>query len=244
MTALVVGGSAGLGRALAGRLAAAGHDLVLVSSDERDLAAMTSDLKLRHGVRVSSVAADLGGDCGYLEELEDRAAALGGLDHLLFPAGAVADQDDPGLDPAGASRLLAINFLAVAAIVARFLPELKRWPRAAIVGFGTVAAARGRSRNLVYAASKRALQTYFEGLRHACAQTPVTVQFYVLGYLDTNLAFGRPTPLPRADPGRLSARILRDLRRDVGVVYYPAAWRVLCGVLRCLPWFLYSRLRF
>ena len=62
MIAIVVGASAGLGRALAGELAATGHDLVVVSSDARDLAALASDLRIRHGVRVVGVPLDLGAE--------------------------------------------------------------------------------------------------------------------------------------------------------------------------------------
>ena len=61
MIAIVVGASAGLGRALAEELAATGHDLVVVSSDARDLEALASDLRIRHGVRVVTVPFDLGG---------------------------------------------------------------------------------------------------------------------------------------------------------------------------------------
>ena len=61
--AIVVGASAGLGRALAGELAAAGHDLVVVSSDARDLEALASDLRIRHGVRVVTAPSDLPPPC-------------------------------------------------------------------------------------------------------------------------------------------------------------------------------------
>ncbi len=244
MTYVVVGASAGLGRALAARFAAAGHHLVLVASDERDLAAVASDLMVRYSVRVATVAADVAADDAYLERVAAAAAALGGPDGLLFPVGAGAPGDDGSLDAGGAARLVRVNFLAIAAAVARFLPVLRRRPRAVIVGFGSVAAARGRGANVVYAASKRALESLFESLRHACAGTTVTVQFYVLGYLDTNLAFGVRTPLPKADPARLSERVLRGLARDVGVVYYPAFWRPVCALLRRVPWVVFRRLRF
>ena len=129
------------------------------------------------------------------------AAELGGADALLLPIGWTADKDEVVADPSVAERLLRTNLVAVIALVTELLGELSRRPRAAVVGFGSVASVRGRGSNVVYAASKRALQTYFEGLRHACAGTSVRVSFYVLGYLDTSLAFGRRTPLPRADPG-------------------------------------------
>ncbi len=70
------------------------------------------------------------------------------------------------------------------------------------------------------------------------------VSFYVLGFLDTSLAFGRRTPLPRADPARLAARVVRDLGRREGVVYHPArvAYRVAV-ILPLVPFFLYKRLK-
>lgn len=243
MTAVVVGASAGLGRALAEALAAAGHDLVLVSSDERDLEAAVSDLRIRHRVKVVGVPLDLGGELARLERLSQAVRDLGGADALLLPIGWTAASDDTTTSADVAARLVRTNLLSVVAVVGELLPELRQQPRASIVGFGSVAALRGRGANMVYAASKRALQTWFEGLRHACAGTSVRVSFYVLGFLDTSLAFGRRTPLPRADPARLAARVVRDLGRSDGVVYHPRAWRIVSLILPLVPFFLYKRLK-
>ena len=243
MIAVVVGASAGLGRALAVELAAGGHDLVLVSSDPRDLEALASDLRIRHGVRVTAVPCDLGGERSGVERLGEAVAELGSPDALLLPIGWTAASDDTTLDEGRAERLVRTNFLSVAAVVGRFLPELQRRPRASVVGFGSVAGARGRGSNVFYAASKRALETYFESLRHACAGTPVRVSFYVLGYLETNLAFGRRTLLPRADPARLAARVVRGLGRREGVLYHPRAWRLVAAALPLVPFSVYRRLK-
>ncbi len=243
MTAAVVGASAGLGRALAERLAAAGHDLVVVSSDARDLEALASDLRIRHGVRVVAVPLDLGHEAGDAAPLERAVAELGGLDALLLPVGWTASRDEVVVEPGVPERLLRTNFLSVVTLVADLLPALRARPQASIVGFGSVAATRGRGTNVVYAASKRALQTYFEGLRHACAGSSVSVAFYVLGYLDTSLAFGRRTLLPRADPARLAARVVRGLGRREGVMYHPAAWRLVCAALPLVPFSVYKRLK-
>ena len=242
MTSVVVGASAGLGRALAEALAAAGHDLVVVSSDVRDLEALASDLRIRYGVRVVVVPLDLGAELSGLGRLREAASELGGPDALLLPIGWTAAVDDATLGTDVAERLVRTNFLSVTAVVAALLPELRKKPRASVVGFGSVAATRGRGTNLFYAASKRALQTWFEGLRHACAGTPVAVCFYVLGYLDTNLAFGRHTMFPRADPSRLAARVVHDMGRG-GILYYPPAWRLACAVLPLVPFFVFKRLK-
>jgi short-subunit dehydrogenase len=113
-----------------------------------------------------------------------------------------------------------------------------------IVGFGSIAAVRGRTRNAAYSAAKRALASYFESVRHALRDTPVHVQFYVLGYLDTNLAFAQDTKLPRASPAKCAEHVFRRRHADAGVTYYPHYWRPICAVLRLLPWSVFRKLSF
>jgi len=82
---------------------------------------------------------------------------------------------------------------------------------------------------------KRALDSYFESLRHALSGSNVIAQYYVLGYLDTNLAFAENTPLPRASPRRLAEVVFDRRQRDFGRTFYPRFWYPLCLLLRLLP---------
>lgn len=244
LTYLVVGGSSGLGRSLAERLAVAGHSLVLVSSDLRDTRALAADLALRFGVSVAPVALDLAAPELSLSSLDEALAALPPLAGLLLPAGMNRADDMPGQASDAFGALTNANHTNICRIVDHYLPRLQRAPNGLIVGFGSIAATRGRKRNVAYSAAKRALQSYFESLRHSLAGSGVLVQFYVLGYLDTNLAFGQATPLPKASPRKLAELIYRRRRNDFGVLYYPRYWRPACAMLRALPWPLFRRLSF
>ncbi|MBK7590781.1 MAG: SDR family oxidoreductase [Betaproteobacteria bacterium] len=243
-TVMVIGGSSGLGRALAERLARAGHSLVLVSSDLRDTQALAADLALRWGVQAVPMALDLAQSPLPLAALDAALAAMPPLTGLLLAAGMNREGDEPGQAPASFAALTCANYTSLCHLVDHFLPRLRREPRSWIVGFGSVAATRGRTRNAAYSAAKRALQSYFESLRHFLAGSGVKVQFYVLGYLDTNLAFGQRTLLPRASPQRLADAVYRRKDSDFGVSYYPRFWYPVCVLLRQLPWTVFRRLSF
>jgi len=172
--------AAGVGRALAACFASAGHDLILVSADERDLRAMTADLMIRYRVRARPVAADVSdADC-YLERIASAANEMGGMDGLLLPIGAVAATDDCTFDIDRVAWVTRVNYESIVRAATRFLPDLMTRPQATLVAFGSVAAVRGRRRNVAYSAAKRALQSFFESLRHACVGSSITVQFCML----------------------------------------------------------------
>jgi len=244
VTAVIVGASAGLGRALAVELASRGRPLLLVASDARDLAALAGDLSLRFGVQVATLAHDGADAAGLALALRTAVAALPPVDALLLPIGVVDDDDTPLLPLDRVRRLLDVNLLAVVAAVSELLPGLLARGGGVVVGFGSVAAARGRSRNAVYAAAKRALGSYFESLRHFAAPAGVCVTYYVLGYLDTRLAFGRRLLLPKAAPSTVARRICRRLGADGGVHYLPRFWYPLVLVLEALPHAVFRRLDF
>lgn len=242
MTCVVVGASSGLGRALTEELARTGHPLVLVSSDARDLSPLASDLTVRFGVAVRIVAADAAEHAGLAAAL-DRAVPLGQpITALLFPVGAIEQGDDGRLEPERTERLVRINLLSVTSVVGRLLPRLISQGCGTIVGFGSIAALRGRSSNVIYAAAKRSLESYFESVRHLGEPCGLTVAFYVLGYLDTQLSYGRRLLLPKADVRRVARRVCRALGRERGRRYLPWFWYPAGVLLKALPWAVFRRL--
>jgi short-subunit dehydrogenase len=243
MTTLIFGASAGIGRALARELAAAGHRLVLVARSARDLEAEAAHLRTAFDAAVDWLPIDASRPHEVVKALEAAAEGLN-IQNLLFPVGMAAADDDGLLAVEKVVPIINANLTSVIAVVGIFLPQMIRANGGNVVGFGSVAAVRGRGANVVYAAAKRGLESYFESIRHQTAMSGVHVQFYRLGYVHTQLSYGRKMLFPVANPEAVAKRVVRNLDRDIGLVYFPRFWAAIAFVLRALPWVVFRRLQF
>jgi len=79
-TALITGGSRGLGRTVAGFLAAQGYGLIITARGDEELAAAERELR-RHGGRVTALAGDVA-DPAHRRRLAEAARSVGGMGRL------------------------------------------------------------------------------------------------------------------------------------------------------------------
>ena len=242
MKCLIVGASAGLGRCLGEALAAGGHDLFLLASDERDLAPLAASLSLRFGVSAGFTAMDL----RKVDADALRQATVAFFHEppgaVLFVAGAGRADDTGHLEPAALDDLIDLNFRSGVAIVNAFLPDMLDGKTRLCVGIGSVAAVRGRGANMVYGAAKRGLEFYFEALRHRLQAAGCRVQFYRVGFMRTAMFGDRKTLIPAVEPETVARQIAGNLERDVGCVYAPPWWMAIALILRLIPWCIFRRL--
>jgi len=240
MKAVIIGATAGVGRALATQLASQRAELVLIARDARDLDAMAADFGLRFEATIHVLAADVANpDAEKLQRFVRES--LNKIDALFVIAG-MTDPADRGTLPDQAMKLVAsANFIGPARAVNALLPLCG--PRSHIVLAGSVASIRPRGGNTVYGAAKTALEHYGMAIRHAFTDGLGSVCCYRFGYIRTAMTFGQKLPLPAATPEQVADVIIRRLGQS-GVVYYPAWWRLVAICLRCVPWFVFKRLRF
>ena len=83
---VVTGSVSGLGHVIASRLAAQGHDLVLVDKAEAGLVRASDELRTRHGVAVETIVGDLSTSSG-IESVTDELQRLGEVTALINNAG-------------------------------------------------------------------------------------------------------------------------------------------------------------
>ncbi|MFD6940381.1 SDR family NAD(P)-dependent oxidoreductase [Streptomyces goshikiensis] len=125
--AMVTGASRGLGRALAGELAARGWDLVVTARGARALAEAASELARAPGVRVTAVAGDVS-SAEHRGALVAAARALGGLDLLVNNAGALGTEPLVALAAQpldGLREAFEVNVVGPLGLVQEALPLLR-----------------------------------------------------------------------------------------------------------------------
>lgn len=191
--ALVTGGSSGVGRALALRLAELGATVIITGRDRARLDAMAD---LRPG-KIIPVVADLAEP----DTVDDLIAALhrdhpdlallvnnAGVQYLLDIAG-----DDPQKTLALAREEIAVNLAAPAALTIGLAPLLKRQRQAMIVNISSGLAVSPKTSAPIYCATKGALDSLTRTTRYRMedSELPIGVMHVMLPLVDTTMTAGR-----------------------------------------------------
>lgn len=244
MRAIIIGASSGVGKALAEEFARNGHSLLLVSSDSSDLICISSNLSLLYNVNIEYLATDANDPEKFSNDIYNRAKNHTDLNWVLFPIGGSIENDNGELDYPREIKVLNINLIAIISTTTKLLPLLKNSEAPRIIGFGSIASERGRRSNIIYSCAKRALTSYFESIRHLYSDTPVFIQFYKLGYVETQLSFGKKLLFPSIHPKQVAKFVYKNLDNDFGSRYLPWFWKFISLVVVILPWKLFKKLNF
>ena len=234
MKYLIIGASSGLGREIAYSFAKRGHDLILVARDERDLSSVKSDLKLKYNVNIKTTSLDFSNDEELQTKLLSDENVLNNLSGVLFPVGFMFEKDNSSLDKSKINKVLKTNYLSISFLISKLL-EKKIEKNFLIVGFGSVSGLLGRNININYAAAKRALESFFESLAFEDKNKNIKIQFYTLGYLDTNLSFGKKLILPKGNVLRLAEIVYKNKEKKFLKMYYPFFWSFIAFILKVIP---------
>lgn len=237
-TALVTGGTSGIGAAFARALAARGDDLVLVARDEARLETMAAALHAQHGVQVETVRADL----SLPEDVELVAKRLAQpdrpIDLLVNNAGfgIHARLTDP--DPTAQLYGIDVMIRAVLLLSAAAGRTMAERGSGHIVNVSSTAAFVTLGG---YSAIKAWVLTYSEGLAVELAGTGVGVTALCPGWVRTEF-HGRagihtssiPAPM-WTDVDQVVAECLHDVARGRVISIPSRRYRVLMFVARHAP---------
>lgn len=181
-TAVVVGGTSGLGRAIALGLADAGVHTVVSGLD--DGAAVAEEIRSR-GVRTLQMSCDVG-DRATLDALRDAVLVeLGGVDILVNCAGRIFRQPTATVDEAAWTGLLDTNVTGMLRACQSFYEPLKGKGR--IVNIASLTSFVSLHEVAAYGASKAAVMALTQSLGAEWAKDGIRTNALVPGVFLTDL---------------------------------------------------------
>ena len=237
MKAVVLGGTKGIGRAMARLMVARGDRIHLLGRSPEDLERCARDLELRGpaGTHVSWSPCDLMAPLTFHPALEHAAAELGGFDTVVVTAGRFATQDHIEQDFELTADVLTADFTNTVLFCERAREPLLAAGGGTLCVFSSVAGDRGRKPVVLYGAAKAGLTRYLEGLDHRYRAKGLRTVCVKPGFVRTSMTAGLPEPPFTADADRVAEIALRALDRGTPVVYAPRIWGAVMMVIRCLP---------
>lgn len=181
-TALVTGGSSGIGRAIAHALAGAGARVVIAARTEEKIAATITEIHQAGGA-AEGVRADLSTRTG----AHDLAEAAGAVDVLVNCAGINLRPPLPELDEETWDATMAVNLYAPFVLGQRLAPGMADRGYGRLIHISSQQAHRPFAASGAYGVSKAAVEALARSQAEAWSPAGVTANVLIPGYVRTPL---------------------------------------------------------
>jgi NAD(P)-dependent dehydrogenase (short-subunit alcohol dehydrogenase family) len=243
---VILGGTTGMGRAIAQRLAARGESLFLLGFDVEDLARSAADLKARNpkSIDVGFAHLDLEQPQGFAAALDAADAALGQFDSVIVTAAMFASQEALEADVELTRRLVTVNYANTVVFCEHVRKRLLERGGGRLTVFSSVAGDRGRKPVAIYGSSKAGLSVYLEALDHKYSSAGLSVLCVKPGFVKTGMTAGLKPPPFAGEPEQVAQSVIRAMDRRTPMIYAPGIWALVMLIIRWLPRFVMRRINF
>jgi short-subunit dehydrogenase len=234
---LILGATSGIAQALAREFARHGFKLILAGRDGEELKIIQADLRVRFGAHSDIIefsATDFDSHSAFWH-------SCGELDGVVVCFGLMHAQSEAQNDWQTAHEMIEVNYSATVSILNIAANDFEMRERGFIGILSSVAGDRGQKRNYIYGSTKAGVSTYAEGLRTRLFPSGISVTTIKPGPVDTGMTFGLDKLPLLASPEKVASDIYRGLRRKADVVYTPAPWRIIMGLMCLIPSWLWKR---
>ncbi|MCX8953083.1 SDR family NAD(P)-dependent oxidoreductase [Ruegeria sp. NA] len=223
----IIGASEGLGRALANALSDSGAHLILSARRSERLADICSELPNARAIRC---------DVTDLDSVRGAVAEAGLVDGLVYNAGAYDPVRSADWDTEASLRMGDVNYLGALRVLGETVPDLVKAGRGDITLIGSLAGYHGLPAAIGYGASKAALISLAETMRHDLAGTGVTVRIINPGFIKTRLTEKNSFRMPMLmSPEDAAGRVVKAMSRRRFRTDFPAPFSWFIRLIDYLP---------
>jgi NAD(P)-dependent dehydrogenase (short-subunit alcohol dehydrogenase family) len=187
-SALVTGGSRGIGFAIARALLADGAQVTITGVDEARLSAARRQLQGAGPGSIEALRADVRRYEEVRQAVEATVARFGGIDYLVNNAGVGVFANVADMTVDEWSRIIDTNLTGVFYACHAALPHLRRRGGGSIVNISSLAGKNAFSGGAAYCASKSGLNAFSEALMQEVRYDNIRVSYVMPGSVATGFS--------------------------------------------------------
>mgnify|MGYP003376356231 CR=1 FL=1 len=191
-TAVVTGGSRGIGRAICVELASRGMNVVFSFAGNKQAAQQTVELVQAAGAGAVAVQADVASAQAASRLIASAREAFGGVDVLVNNAGITRDKLAARMGADEFEQVVATNLTGAFLCAHEALRPMMRARWGRIINLSSVVALRGNAGQVNYAASKAGLIGMTKSLAREVASRGITVNAVAPGFIETDMTAAMP----------------------------------------------------
>lgn len=239
---LIFGATSAIAQATAQRYAAQGARFYLLARNAAKLAAMAADLETRGAQFVEYDTFDAADLDQLPQYVADGLEALGSFDIVLLAHARRASLEAQESPNDALLNTFEVNTLSTIVLLEALARICEHHHYGTLAVLSSVAADFPHRSNGAYAASKAALDSYLQSLRHRLHPYGVRVVTLKPGFIDTPLTAGFHKGVLWRTPEAIAPGIVRAIEQGRNVAYLPGWWRLIGSLLRHIPEALRKRL--
>ena len=156
---------------------------------------------------------------------------------IFFTIGLVNDKDNFQLAKTEVDEIINTNFSSILKINEYFVHNVKLTPGCLICFCSSITTMIPRGKQVVYCASKNALNSYYQSLRSFINKKKLNLRtaLLVLGYMKTEMNLNIKTVFPKKDPSEVAKIIYKKFNSLDGKYYIPFYWSIINKLLNLIP---------
>ena len=198
--ALITGGSRGIGRAIALKMAEQGADVAIIFSGDETAAAASAAAAAECGVRAETFKCDVSDFSAAKETVDAVKAAFGTVDILVNNAGVTADGLIMSMKEDAFDKVVDINLKGAFNMTRHITPILVKKRSGCIINISSIAGLIGNAGQANYAASKAGLIGLTKAVARELASRNICCNAIAPGFIQTSMTEDVESPLMERIP--------------------------------------------
>lgn len=240
-TVLLLGATSDMSVAIARTMASKGYSLQLAARNEHRLQPLRSDLEVRYQTSCTIHefdALDFNSHVSFFESLPVKP------DITICVFGYLGENETARVNWQEAEKIIHSNYTGAVSILNVVSNFYAKQQKGTIVGISSVAGERGRQSNYIYGSAKAGFTAYLSGLRNRLFREGVHVVSIQPGFVFTRMTEDLSLPpLLTAKPEQVAQAVFRAIEKKTNVVYVKWFWRWIMLIIKCIPEFIFKKMK-